>query len=189
MPTETAPQKVQEGNSTQAVVVAKPAQGSLFNVSTFDNNARIASVFGVKDVKGKDLDGKEIVAGGNLVPMKRTDIATALKLKGKGHKDELDTAIRDIASEAMLLAKKHIAGLNHNWILKQFRSKLVKQDGEMVEELTVRMRNLPPKTRAMAIKYMVAMGWSMEEATKLVDAKNPPPITVETTVTATQAKK
>lgn len=177
-----------EGNQTQAVQVTKPNQGALFNVNAFNNNSRVAAVFGVKEVKGKDLDKVEFVAGGNMVPLKRSEIAANLNLKGKGHREELDVAIREIGSEAMVIAKKHIAGLNQNWVLKQFRSKLVKDGDEMVEELSIRMRNLPPKTRALAIKYMMAMGWSQEEATKMVDAKNPPPISVETTVTATNKK-
>jgi hypothetical protein len=189
MPTQTAPEKGQEGNTTQAVAITKPHQMGLFAVDTFNNNAKVAAVFGVKEVKGKDLNGIEIKAGGNMVPMKRSEIAANLEIPVRGNREVIDAAIRDAQTEGMRLAKGHIAKLGANWLLKQFKSRLVKDNGEMVEELTVRMRNLPPRDRAMAIKYMVAMGWSPEEAAREVDAKSKPPITVETTVTATKPAK
>jgi hypothetical protein len=187
MPTQTAPEKGQEGKATQAVELAKPVeQQALFNVRAFDNNKRVAAVFGLKPVNGKDQNGNQAVVGGSLVMLPKRDIAKALNLTGKGNADVLETQVREIRSEAMLLAKRHVAGLSADWVLQNMKTRVMK-DG--TEQLTIVARNMPPKDRAMAIKYMVAMGWKLEDAIAEVDAKAGQTVTVETTVTGTKATK
>lgn len=181
----TTPANTAEQNNNPQAVVTAPQQPvvtrDLFNVSAFDNSPEIAKVFGLKPVLSKGA-----VVGGDFSMGKRGDVAKALQLTGKANADALTSKIRDIKADAMTAVKKHVAGLSADWVLHKFTTRVL-SDG--TKQQTMVTRSMPVQARAMAIKYLVAMGMTQEEAEATVDkvAAKAPAVNVETTVTTSTA--
>lgn len=126
-------------------------------------DSSIKKVFGVKEIK----NSKQEIIGERVIMGKRKEIVQELGLV-EAEKDVQDAAILEHRDKAGQRARAAIAGLDSNWTLKKFETKVGGPKNSRTRRVVVEFEEIVRKKGDVTDKQIAdAYGVSLEEAAKI----------------------